>query len=85
MFCPIIMELSRISTVLSRNLHMKKGELIAHQNKCLRSVVRRAYDSVPFYRRKFDAVGVKPEEIKTVEDLSKLPLVSKSDIQKKPK
>jgi phenylacetate-CoA ligase len=63
---------------------MKKGELITHQNKCLRSVVKRAYDSVPFYRRKFDAVGVKPEQIKTVEDLSKLPLVSKSEIRQSP-
>ncbi len=69
---------------LSRNLHMKKGELIAHQNKCLKSVVRRAYDSVPLYRRNFDAVGVKPEQIKTVEDLSKLPVVSKNDIRKNP-
>jgi phenylacetate-CoA ligase len=67
---------------LSRNLHMKKSDLLAHQNKCLQRVVRRAYDSVPFYRHNFDAVGVKPEQIKTVEDLSKLPLVSKSDIRK---
>ena len=68
---------------LSRNLHMKKGALIAHQNKCLRNVVKRAYDSVPFYRQKFDAVGVKPEQIKTIEDLSKLPLVSKSEIRQR--
>ena len=66
---------------LMRNLHMKKADLVEHQNKCLRRVVRHAYDSVPFYRRKYDEAGVKPEDIKTVEDLSKLPIISKSDIR----
>ena len=66
---------------LMRNLHMKKADLVDHQNKCLRRVVRHAYDSVPFYRRKYDEVGVKPEDIKTVEDLSKLPIISKSEIR----
>jgi phenylacetate-CoA ligase len=64
-----------------KNLHMNKVDLVEHQNKCLRRVVRHAYDSVPFYRRKYDEVGVKPEEIKTVEDLSKLPIISKSEIR----
>jgi phenylacetate-CoA ligase len=60
---------------------MKKADLVEHQNKCLRSVVRHAYDSVSFYRRKFDEVGVKPEDIVSVGDLSKLPIVSKSEIR----
>ena len=60
---------------------MKKADLVDHQNKCLRRVVRHAYDSVPFYRKKYDEVGVKPEDIKTVEDLSKLPIISKSEIR----
>jgi len=60
---------------------MKKAALVEHQNRCLRGVVRHAYDTVPFYRRKFDAVGLNPDDVKTVEDLSKLPIISKCDIR----
>ncbi len=60
---------------------MKKDDLVEHQNRCLRKVVQHAYDSVPFYRRKFDSVGIKPDQIKTVDDLQKLPIITKSDIR----
>lgn len=66
---------------LMRNLRMTKEDLVKHQNRCLSKVVRHAYDTVPFYRRKFDAVGLNPDKIKTVEDLSRLPIISKSDIR----
>lgn len=66
---------------LMRNLRMTKEDLVKYQNRCLSKVVRHAYDTVPFYRRKFDAVGLNPDKIKTVEDLSRLPIISKSDIR----
>jgi phenylacetate-CoA ligase len=44
--------------------------------------VKYAYDHVPFYREKFLRCGVKPEEIKTVEDLEKLPVMGKEELQK---
>lgn len=66
---------------LQRNLHIKKGDLITHQNNNLRKIVKHAYDSVPLYRKKFDAVGIKPEQIKTIEDLSKIPCVTKNEIR----
>jgi phenylacetate-CoA ligase len=66
---------------LQRNLHLKRSELVELQNKRLRSVVRHAYESVPFYRRTIDAAGVQPEQIKTVQDLSKLPCVTKKEIK----
>lgn len=46
----------------------------------LRALVRYAYDFSPFYRGKFDAAGVKPEEIRTLEDYKqKIPLTDKSE------
>ncbi len=60
---------------------MKKADLAEHQNRCLRRIVNHAYDSVPFYRRKFDSIGLKPDDVRTFKDLSKLPIVSKSEIR----
>lgn len=56
----------------------KKEEL---QLKRLQKVVKRAYDNVPFYRKRFDDKGIKPEDIKTLKDIKKLPLTTKDDLR----
>jgi phenylacetate-CoA ligase len=43
--------------------------------------VRRAYENVPFYRKKFDAHGVKPEHIRSIDDIAKLPFTLKDDFR----
>jgi phenylacetate-CoA ligase len=40
-----------------------------------------AYDNVPAYRRKFDAAGVKPRDLKTLVDLAKFPFTAKADLR----
>jgi len=65
-----------------RNLHLDRDDLVELQNKRLRAIVKNAYDSVPFYHKKFDSVCVKPEEINSVQDLCKLPVVSKDEIRR---
>ena len=45
------------------------------QDKRVRKLVKRAYE-IPFYRKRFDEAGVKPEDIRTGDDLSKLPLLT---------
>lgn len=47
----------------------------------LRKLVRHAYESVPFYRERFDRAGVRPETIRHLEDLERLPVVGKRDLQ----
>lgn len=47
----------------------------------LRKVVHTVYHNVPFYREKLDAMGVKPEDIKTLEDIKKLPFTTKDDLR----
>ena len=66
---------------LQKNLHLKKDYLSKLQNKSLQKIVKHAYDSVPLYRKKFDETGVNPEQIKTVQDLSKLPCLTKNEIR----
>ena len=43
--------------------------------------LKRAYENVPHYRRKFDAAGVKPKDLKTLADLANFPFTSKSDLR----
>lgn len=43
--------------------------------------VKHVYDNVEYYRKKMDEKGVKPEDIKCLEDISKLPFLSKDDLR----
>lgn len=56
-------------------------EIKAVQSLRLSQTVRRVYENVPFYRAKFDEVGISPEDIKSVDDLSKLPFTYKQDLR----
>lgn len=47
----------------------------------LQDVVKRAYENVPYYRKKFDDEGIKPHDIKTLKDIEKLPLTTKDDLR----
>ena len=40
---------------------------------CIRDRVKRVYENVPMYRERMDKAKVKPEDIKTLKDLAKLP------------
>jgi phenylacetate-CoA ligase len=56
-------------------------ELERYQSTKLRQVVRYAYDNVPFYRRLYDQERVDVGNIRTVEDLDKLPMITKEDVR----
>ncbi len=60
---------------------LSKEELREIQLKRLRWVVRHAYHNVPFYRRAFKDVGVHPDDIKKLEDVSKLPFTTKEHLR----
>ena len=65
----------------SRNEWLKPSELRKLQNRRLKAIIRHVYNNVPLYRKKFDAQGIRPEDIKSVEDLPKLPLTTKQEIR----
>ncbi len=54
-------------------------ELKTYQDKAIRKVIRYAY-KVPLYYEKYKKAGIKPEDIKSIEDLKKLPIITKDDI-----
>ena len=47
----------------------------------LKNLVEHVYTSVPVYKAKLDAAGVKPSDIKTLEDIAKLPFTTKADLR----
>lgn len=52
-----------------------------YQARELRRVVRHAYENVPFYRRQFERRGLRPTDIESAADLTKLPLLDKETIR----
>lgn len=60
---------------------LPREELEALQLRRLKAVVERVYHLVPFYRQHFDQAGVKPEDLRTLEDLEKFPFTTKQDIR----
>jgi phenylacetate-CoA ligase len=60
---------------------LPRETLEALQLRRLQAVVERVYHLVPFYRRRLDEAGVKPEHIRTLADLELLPFTTKQDIR----
>lgn len=58
-----------------------REKIIALQNERLAATVRRVYENVPFYRNKMEQVGVTPDDIRTIDDLHKLPFSYKQDLR----
>jgi len=50
------------------------------QRKKLRVLLEHAYTNVPYYHKMFKDIGLKPDDINSMEDLSKLPVITKKDI-----
>ena len=58
-----------------------RDEIIRIQNEKLVKQVKHVYDKVPYYRNLMDQKGVKPEDIQSIDDIHKLPFLSKSDLR----
>src|SRR5450631_682256 len=60
---------------------MPRSDLNALQLSRLKTTVERAYNKVPHYKRKFDAAGVKPGDLKSLADLARFPFTVKADLR----
>ena len=67
--------------IWSKEETLSREEMNALQLERLKETVARVYENVEPYRRKMDEVGVKPEDIKSLADLSRLPFVTKQDMR----
>ena len=64
-----------------RNERLAPAAVRAMQDRKLRAIVRHAWSASPFYRRKFRAAGITPDDIRSVDDLVKLPPTTKAEVQ----
>ncbi len=60
---------------------MSRDELQALQSERLVATVKREYENVPVYRARMEAKGVRPEDIRGIEDLQLLPFMEKTDLR----
>jgi len=60
---------------------LPRNKLRALQDERLRDLVERVYDRVPYYRRALDEKGVQPSDVRSVEDLPKLPFTRKDALR----
>ena len=51
------------------------------QLRRLKEAVKNAYENVPYYRKRLDSMNIKPDDIKTLEDIEKLPFTTKDDLR----
>lgn len=58
-----------------------RHRLAALQSERLRAVVARVYQRVPIYRARFDELGLRPADVRGIEDLPRLPVTRKSDLR----
>ncbi len=60
---------------------MSRNEIEKLQLERLKNIVTYCYDKVKFYRDKFDAIGLKPNHIKTLADIKHIPVTTKDDFR----
>ena len=58
-----------------------RDEIAALQLERLKWTLRRVYDNVPHYWKAFDAAGVNPDDLQSLEDLAKFPFTTKADLR----
>ncbi|MEU8565263.1 phenylacetate--CoA ligase PaaK [Streptomyces cyaneofuscatus] len=70
-----------MTAMLDAAEQLSRPDLEALQLERLRTTLRHAYENVPFYRAAFDAAGLRPEDCRTLADLSRFPFTAKTDLR----
>ncbi len=60
---------------------MPRADLEELQLKKLQEIVKRAFDKIPYYNKKYSEAEVYPEDIETLKDIEKLPFITKDDLR----
>ena len=71
-----------LSTI--RNHRLKREEIVREQEKKLKLIVKHSYDNVWYYHQLFKRANILPGDIKTIEDISKIPVSRKIDVRDLP-
>jgi phenylacetate-CoA ligase len=69
---------------LIRGHSWTRDQILAFQTRRLQVLVRHASRRVPYYRRLFERAGLRPDDIRSLDDLSRIPITSRADMQRLP-
>lgn len=58
-----------------------REKIVEIQNEKIKKQVKHVYENVEYYRKLMDEKGVKPEDIQTIDDIKKLPFLTKADLR----
>lgn len=72
---------NKSSKIWSQKETLSREQFRTEQLESLKKTVGRVYEHVPHYKNKFDEIGLKPEDIQTLEDLTKVPFTVKADFR----
>ena len=64
--------------------HASKDEIKARTDAKLQSLIKHAYNNVPYYKKKFDSLGIHWSDIKGAQDLGLLPVLTRQNIKNNP-
>ncbi len=77
------LKIYKLYRFLQKSRYYSFEQLKELQNQKLRSVISHAYHNVPYYRETFDKRGIKLQDIKTTDDLIKLPVLTKEILRER--
>ena len=66
---------------LNNSQWLPRSKIKELQDKKLNLLVQHSYKHVPYYREKMDSMNLSPDDIQSIDDLHKLPLLSKKDVK----
>ena len=70
-----------VQAELDKTQHFDLEEIYRYQESRLKNLIRHAYHTVPYYRESFDRIRLKPEDIKSKDDLYKVPVLTRDDVR----
>ncbi|NVL90019.1 MAG: phenylacetate--CoA ligase family protein [Desulfobacterales bacterium] len=72
----------RLRRTFERTQWLPPEELRAYQEQRLAVIIKQAYNHVPYYHHLFEKLGLRPSDIRGIDDLKKLPLLSKDTVRR---
>lgn len=66
---------------LQKSQWFSRGKILNVQVRRLRALIKHAYENVPYYHRVFKEIGFSPCDVKTVDDLNRLPVLTKDVVR----
>jgi phenylacetate-CoA ligase len=69
---------------ITGNLLMSEEKMVDYQTEKLRQIINLSFNQVPYYQNLFKKNGIYPDDIRSLQDLRKIPLLSKETLRKNP-